>query len=109
LNFLVDNQLPPALARFIESELNAKAVHVADLGLRDASDAEVWGYASAKDLILISKDEDFGNMILNRPTAKMIWVRVGKCRRLFLLELFRRIWPRIVERLESGDSLIEIR
>ena len=109
MNFLVDNQLPPALARFIESEFKANALHVADLGLRDASDAEVWRYASAKNLILISKDEDFAHMILNKPTAKLIWVRVGNCRRLFLLDLFRGIWPRIVERLESGDSLIEIR
>jgi predicted nuclease of predicted toxin-antitoxin system len=59
VNFLIDNQLPPALARFIESELKAKAIHVADLGLRDASDAEVWRYASTNDLILISKDEGF--------------------------------------------------
>jgi predicted nuclease of predicted toxin-antitoxin system len=109
VNFLVDNQLPPALARFIESELKAAAIHVADVGLRDASDADVWRYASAKGLILISKDEDFANMIINRPTTKLIWVRVGNCRRLFLLDLFLRMWPRIFERLESGDSLIEIR
>ena len=106
MNFLVDNQLPPALARFIESELKAAAMHVADVGLRDA---EVWGYASAKDLILISKDEDFANMILSRPTTRLIWVRIGNCRRLLLLEQFRRMWPRICEQLESGDSLIEIR
>ena len=109
MNFLVDNQLPPALARFIESEFKANALHVADLGLRDASDAEVWRYASAKDLILISKDEDFAHMILYRPTAKLIWIRVGNCRRMFLMDLFRGTWPRIVERLASGDSLIEIR
>ncbi len=109
MNFLVDNQLPPALARFIEDNLNAKAMHVADVALREASDAEVWKYASTHNLILISKDEDFANMLLQEPTAKLIWVRVGNCRRAVLLEVFRRIWPRIVERLESGDPLIEIR
>ncbi len=109
MNFLVDNQLPPALARFIQSEFETKAMHVADLGLRDASDAEVWRYASTHDLILISKDEDFANMVLNKPTAKLIWVRVGNCRRVSLLDLFRRIWPRIIERFECGDRFIEIR
>ena len=109
MNFLIDNQLPPALARFITSELKHTATHILDLGLRDACDADLWTYASSRDLILISKDEDFVDMIVNRPTAKLIWVRVGNCRRVFLLDLFRRIWPRIIERLECGDSFVEIR
>jgi hypothetical protein len=58
LIFVVDNQLPPALARFIQSEFGMSAVHVADIGLRDASDAEVWKYASETGSVLISKDED---------------------------------------------------
>ena len=109
MNFLIDNQLPPALARFIQSELNCSAIHVVDAGMRDASDAEVWRYASKRDLILVSKDEDFANMVLQVPTAKLIWVRVGNCRRMFLLELFRQMWPRILQRLENGDRVIEIR
>ena len=107
--FLVDNQLPPALARFIESDLAAAAAHVIDLGLRDASDSELWRYVSQHKMILISKDEDFANMILNRPSAKLSWVRIGNCRRTFLLDAFRQLWLRIVERLECGDTLIEIR
>jgi predicted nuclease of predicted toxin-antitoxin system len=41
VNFLIDNQLSPALARFIQGELNCSAVHVVDIAMRDASDAEV--------------------------------------------------------------------
>ncbi len=108
MNFLIDNQLPPALARFIEAELKAKAMRVSDVELRDSSDAEVCRYASVNDLIIISKDEDFADMLLHRPTATLIWVRVGNCRRAYLLEVFERMWPRIVERLESGDLLTEI-
>ena len=109
MNLLIDNQLPPALARFIEGELRCSAIHVIDVGLRDASDAEVWSYASNTHSILVSKDEDFANMVLRAPTAKLIWVRVGNCRKAFLFELLRQMWPRILERLESGDHLIEIR
>ena len=64
MNLLVDNQLPPALARFIESEFGCSGIHVADIGLRDASDAEVWEYASKIDATLVSKDEDFATMAL---------------------------------------------
>lgn len=109
MTFLVDNQQPPALARFIESDLGAKAMHVSDVELRDASDAEVWRYASLNGLIVISKDEDFADMLLQRPAAKLIWVRIGNCRRAYLLEVFGRIWPRIMERFKSGDLLVEVR
>jgi predicted nuclease of predicted toxin-antitoxin system len=109
VKFLVDNQLPPGLARFIQTEFDVQAVHVIDVGLRDASDAEIWIYVSNNDSILISKDEDFANMILQIPTAKLIWVRFGNCRKAFLLNAFERMWSRILERLDSGDSLIEIR
>ena len=85
VNFPVDNQLPPALARFIESEFKANALHVADLGLRDASDAEVWRYASAKNLILISKDEDFAPHDSEQANGEADLGSVGNCRRLFLL------------------------
>lgn len=109
MKLLVDNQLPPAPARFIESELGCLAIYVADVGLRDASDAEVWHYASETSSILVSKDEDFATMVLHAPTAKLIWVRVGNCRKDFLLDLFFQIWPRILARLGSGERMIEIR
>ena len=109
MNFLIDNQLPPALARFIETELRFQAVHVIDVGLRDASDAEIWAFVSNRDSILISKDEDFANMVLQVPTGKLIWVRIGNCRKAFLVGLFQRMWSRIVQRIEGGDRLIEIR
>lgn len=48
-------------------------------------------------------------MFYQVPTAKLTWVRVGNCRRAFLLDLFRRMWSRILERIESGDRFIEIR
>ncbi len=109
MKLVIDNQLPPALARFVQDELNCPAVHVADIGMRDATDAEVWKYVSATHSILISKDEDFASMALQVPTATVIWLRIGNCRKTFLLDLFRRMWPRILERLDCGDRIIEIR
>jgi predicted nuclease of predicted toxin-antitoxin system len=107
--FLIDNQLPPALARFIEAELGCQVRHVADVRLRDASDAAVWQYASANGFVFVSKDEDFRHVALTDSNARLIWVRVANCRRAFLRDWFRRLWPNPLERLESGDRLIEIR
>jgi predicted nuclease of predicted toxin-antitoxin system len=58
LKFLVDAQLPPALARWI-SRNHHDATHVFDVGLRSAGDPVVWEYARQQKAILIRKDEDF--------------------------------------------------
>ena len=71
MRFLVDNQLPPALARFI-SGLGVEASHVVDAGLRDGSDTEIWNYASENDYVLISKDEDFVTLYSKAPSAKLL-------------------------------------
>jgi len=75
------------------------------VALRDASDAEVWHYAAAHGFVLVSKDEGFTHMALRDSAASLIWVRVGNCRRVFLLDLFRRLRPDLLERLQSGDRL----
>jgi predicted nuclease of predicted toxin-antitoxin system len=89
VKFLVDNQLPPALARFIAEDLRVEALHVVDAGLRNGSDADIWAYASENDFILISKDGDFPTLYSRMPSARLLEVRIGNCRRLFLLKVFR--------------------
>jgi predicted nuclease of predicted toxin-antitoxin system len=109
VKFLIDNQLPPALARFIAQDLRVEALHVVDAGLRDASDAEIWQHASENDFVLISKDEDFVTLYLKTPSARLLWVRLGNCRRLFLLRVFGEQWKRILARFEDGDRFVELR
>ena len=43
MKFLVDNQLPIALSRFLESE-GLQARHVVDVQLDEASDRKIWQY-----------------------------------------------------------------
>lgn len=109
MKFLVDNQLPPALARMIVAELGAEAIHVSDIGSRDASDAALWNFAIQHEFILISKDEDFARIALIDAKGGLLWVRLGNCRKCTLLRVFRELWPEILNRLQSGDKLIELR
>jgi predicted nuclease of predicted toxin-antitoxin system len=81
VKFLVDNQLPPALARFISENLGVEAVHVTDIGLRNETDSDIWQYASEKGLVVISKDDDFVTLYSKAPAARLLWVRLGNCRR----------------------------
>jgi predicted nuclease of predicted toxin-antitoxin system len=45
VKFLVDNQLPAALARFLTSR-GADCQHVLDVGLADATDSKIWEHAT---------------------------------------------------------------
>lgn len=58
MRFLVDAQLPPALARFLEGQ-GHEARAVRELGLRDADDTAIWTFAERDGRIIVTKDEDF--------------------------------------------------
>jgi len=58
MRFLVDAQLPPALARWLASK-GHHAEQVADHQVAAASDALVWHFAVEWDLVIVTKDADF--------------------------------------------------
>jgi predicted nuclease of predicted toxin-antitoxin system len=57
LLFLVDAQLPSALARRIQT-LGHIGEHVFDCGLAKAPDHVIRNYAASKGAVIVSKDED---------------------------------------------------
>ena len=66
MKFLVDNQLPAALARFLASR-GVDCRHVLYLDLGDATDAEIWEYTCRNDCVVISKDEEFSTWRMYDP------------------------------------------
>jgi len=109
LRFLVDAQLPPALARAI-SETGHIAEHVGDIGLLDADDEEIWQYAKKNDAAIITKDEDFVFRLRqdNYP-ATVVWLRLGNSSRQALLKWFLPLLDKILALSYDGEKLIEIR
>ena len=102
MKFLVDNQLPPALAQYLQKR-GFDCEHVLDVGLAHSLDGEICRYA-------VSKDEDF-LYLARQPKAKfrLLWIRLGNCRTTALLAAFDRLWPLIESSLKAGDQIIEIR
>lgn len=81
-----------------------------DVGLGSASDAAIWRYACENSRTVVTKDEDFLHLANSQPqVGSVIWVRLGNCRRQYLLAQFERLWPRIQDSLNAGDRVIEIR
>jgi len=108
VKFIVDAQLPPALARFIRST-GYECEHVADVGLRDADDSPIWRHADANGRVIIAKDEDFAVRKMLQPSGPaVVWLRVGNCSNRALLAWFQPLFDDIVDRLQKGEGLIEV-
>lgn len=109
MHFLVDAQLPPALARWL-TERGYPADHVRDLNLANAEDSEIWDYATAANSTIITKDEDFAERISRRMGGPVIiWLRVGNTTNRFLLAWIEPRWPSIIQLLNDGHRLVEVK
>lgn len=109
MRFLVDAQLPPALARLLRAH-GHEAEHVTEIGPADAPDQDLWQYALKHSAVIVTKDEDFADMVATgREAPAVVWVRIGNTRRAALLTWFEPLIDRIVELVESGDRLVELR
>ena len=108
MQFIVDEQLPPALARWLVAQ-GHQAKHVLDLGLESASDSAIWNYALAHGFVLITKDEDFPQRkAVGDGGPAVVWVRLRNSRRRDLLIWFENVLPDLLVTLERGETLIEI-
>jgi len=109
VKFLIDNQLPTALAKYLCTK-GHEAQHVLSVGLASAKDGEICQYAKEHTLVIVTKDEDFSRQAIQPDAAfQVVWVRLGNCRKSVLLAAFESLLPSIVAALEAGDRLIEIR
>lgn len=108
MRFLVDAQLPPALARWLAAQ-GHQADHVADLGLGGASDATIWDLALRTGVVIVTKDEDFAQRhALSGGGPAVVWVRLPNTRRRDLLAWFEATLPRVLDALTRGETLVEL-
>ena len=108
MRFLVDAQLPPALARHIASQ-GHQAEHVVDVGLESSDDSLNWDYAIAANAAIITKDEDFAirvSVASNFPA--IVWVRIGNTSNRALLDRFAPLLPKIAAALATGEKIVEV-
>jgi predicted nuclease of predicted toxin-antitoxin system len=108
VRFLVDAQLPPALARWLASQ-GHEAEHVIDIGLAGAADRTIWQQASERGAVIVTKDEDFAlhrTLEINGPAV--VWVRLGNTRKVDLLRWLEPLLPEVLVALERGETLIEV-
>jgi len=108
VRFLVDAQLPPALARWL-TERGEEADHLTDLELLRAADETIWRLGAERGAVVISKDENFAlRAQLTSGGPQVVWVRWGNLRTAELLRRWREQWPFLRAALERGEPLLEL-
>ena len=105
----LDAQLSPRLALWITHNLGAEVWSVRDRDLRDATDERIFAAAREADVVFITKDKDFAEMLkrLGAP-PKVIWLRCGNTSEARLKEIFSKHMAEALHLLDSGEILVEI-
>ena len=86
-----------------------QAQSLVSLGLRDANDLDVFHAARTAGATIMSKDQDFVDLVLMHDTPpQIIWVTCGNTSNAFLRNLLQRVFPQILQLLESGEPLVEL-
>jgi predicted nuclease of predicted toxin-antitoxin system len=108
VRFLVDAQLPPGLARWIEAQgYEAKAVR--EVGLREAADSVIWEYAEQGGWVVVTKDDDFANRAMGQGLGpSVVWLRIGNCINRVLLAWLASLFPEVLSELAAGQRLVEV-
>ncbi len=107
MKFFVDAHLPPRLTRWLRAKGHV-AVHASELAEGLATpDQDIWLLAGRDDLIIISKDADFLDMIAVRGAPpRLVHVAVGNATAAGLMALVEHAWPAIESLLNDHNVTV---
>ena len=81
-----------------------------DAGLRDSDDGSIRQFAIAGGWVLLTQDDDFvESPLVSQEGPPLVWLRIGNCTNRVLFAWLGPLWPEIVQQLESGQRVVEVR
>jgi predicted nuclease of predicted toxin-antitoxin system len=105
----LDAHLSPILAIWIGEDTGFSATHLRSLGLRDATDRELFAAARAANVVLITKDADFVDLLARLgPPPAVIWLTCGNTSSAALRGILATTLPAAMTMIEKGEPLVEI-
>ncbi len=105
----IDAQFSPAIATWITENFDVQAIAVRELGLRDATDRQIFLEARQEGAVVMTKDSDFPRMLdESGGPPKVIWVTCGNTSNERLREILSSTLASAIALLESGETLVEI-
>lgn len=105
----IDAQLSPVIASWIRQNFPVDAVALRDIGLRDAEDEEIFVAAKSANVVVMTKDSDFLDL-LDRfgPPPQVLWITCGNTSNAHLKQILFATLSEAIILLESGERLIEV-
>ncbi|MBI5730897.1 MAG: DUF5615 family PIN-like protein [Ignavibacteriales bacterium] len=105
----IDAQFSPLIAKWLKDELKIDSFPLKELGLRDATDKEIFHKAKENDAIVLTKDADFLELLKRFGSPpKIIWVTCGNTSNKKFQEILSKQIERIKKFVDEGENLIEI-
>ncbi|MGZ8243050.1 DUF5615 family PIN-like protein [Methylomagnum sp.] len=105
----IDAQVSPIIAPWLSENFDIEAKAVRELGLRDASDMQIFEAAKRAGAAVFTKDSDFLEIQdrLGSP-PQIIWVTCGNTSNARLKEILSIAMPQAIELLRRGEPVVEI-
>lgn len=105
----IDAQLPPTLANWLTETFGLDASALRDLGLRDAQDTDIFAAARAENVVIITKDSDFIDLVCRLGTPpQILWLTCGNVTNRNLRQLLTATLSDALEQLRQGEMIVEI-
>jgi predicted nuclease of predicted toxin-antitoxin system len=105
----IDAQLSPEIATWVSSNFPVQAFALRDLGLRDATDRQIFAAAQKAGAVVMTKDSDFVELVERYGTPpQVLWLRCGNTSNARLKQILNLTLSQALILLEAGESLIEI-
>lgn len=108
MRFVVDENLPVALARWLV-EQGFQAEHTSSLGLNATPDRDIVDYARRLRAVIVSKDKDYLAIARLDGGPPIVSLQVGNLSTKDVIAACSRVWAQVVDALESGEPVVEIR
>ncbi len=106
----IDAQLSPALAAWITDEFGIEAKAVRELGLRDATDQQIFLRAKQESAVVLTKDSDFVDLVKRLGTPpQVLWLTCGNTSNIRLRQILAKTLSQALTLLRTGEPVIEIK
>jgi predicted nuclease of predicted toxin-antitoxin system len=110
MTFWIDAQLDPTLAEWLGSRFGVIAKPLREIGLRDATDLELFEAGRRfSEIVIVSKDSDFADLVTQRgKPPQVLWLRIPNRSTIEMQLALAKAFPDALRLLEAGEALVEI-
>jgi len=106
----IDAQLSPSLAAWVnEKYKDVQTSSVRALGLRDATDIEIFMSARKANAVIMTKDEDFSRLLADKGSPPfIIWITCGNTSNARMRQVLEKHLLVALSLIKNGEKLVEI-